>query len=78
MVVAELPIAKSAVNTNSDLIYISFSDGNGFTVLEEDVSVSIAFRKSDTTLRDEVNRILATISSETRNKWMLEALNRQV
>ena len=76
--VAELPIAKSAVNTNSDLTYISFSDGNGFTVLEEDVSVSIAFRKSDTTLRDEVNRILATISSETRNKWMLEALNRQV
>ncbi len=76
--VAELPIAISATNTNSDLTYISFTEGNGFTVLEEDVSVSIAFRKSDIALRDEVNRILATISLETRNQWMLDALDRQI
>lgn len=75
--VAELPIARSATNTNSDLVYVSFTEGNGFVVEDEDVSVSIAFRKNDVELMNQVNEILATISDETRNAWMTEALERQ-
>jgi ABC-type amino acid transport substrate-binding protein len=75
--VAELPIAISATNTNSDLVYVSFTEGNGFVVEDEDVSVSIAFRKNDVELMNQVNEILATISDETRNAWMTEALERQ-
>lgn len=76
--VAELPIAMSATNTNTDLTYVSFEAGKGFVVDEEEISVSIAFRKSDTTLQAQVNDILATISLELRNQWMLEALDRQI
>lgn len=76
--IAELPIAMSATNTNSDLTYVLFEGDSGFAVADEDVSVSIAFRKEDTTLLEAVNTILATISLDTRAQWMAEALDRQI
>ncbi|MFA5720078.1 MAG: transporter substrate-binding domain-containing protein [Acholeplasmataceae bacterium] len=76
--IAELPIAMGATNANSDLMYVSFEEGLGFEVAEEEISVSIAFRKSDTELRDQVNEILSNISVETKNQWMIDALERQL
>ncbi|MDD4469258.1 MAG: hypothetical protein PHR29_04880, partial [Acholeplasmataceae bacterium] len=63
--------------TNSDLMYIQFSEGNGFVVTDEQVSVSIALRKSDTDLLESINTVLAGISEEQRNEWMSAALSRQ-
>lgn len=75
--VAELPVAQSITATNSDLMYIQFSEGNGFVVTDEQVSVSIALRKSDTDLLESINTVLAGISEEQRNEWMSAALSRQ-
>lgn len=76
VLVAELPVAQSLVALNNQLRMVRLTDG-GFDTLEEDVTVAIALRKSDTTLLDEVNAVLATISIETRNAWMASALERQ-
>ncbi len=74
--VAELPVAQSIVSSNSNLSIVRLGD-NGFTVLESDVSVSVALRQDDTDLLDSINNILASISEETRNELMSAALNRQ-
>lgn len=75
--VAELPIAMGAMHTNSDLVYVSFDTDNGFEVDEDKISVAIAFRKTDSLLKDAVSDILITIDTATRNQWMLEAIERQ-
>ena len=74
--VAELPVAQSIISSNSDLAIVRLGE-NGFTVLESDVSVSVAARQEETDLLNSINDILSNISAETRNEWMNEALNRQ-
>jgi len=75
--VAELPVAQSIIGTNSDLTFVQFDEENGFVVTDEQVSVSIAFRKSDTELLEQINEVLASITTEQRNQWMNDALARQ-
>lgn len=75
--VAELPVAQSIIGTNSDLTFVQFDEENGFVVTDEQVSVSIAFRKSDTELLEQINEVLASITNEQRNQWMNDALARQ-
>lgn len=75
--VSERPVAMSIINTNPELVIVDFEEGNGFTTSAEDTTVSVALRKEDTDLLEEINAILATISTETRNQWMEEALLRQ-
>ena len=74
--VAELPVAESIIANNSDLVIVRLGD-NGFTLAEEDVSVSVALRQEDTDLLADINEILAGIDEETRNALMSEALSRQ-
>lgn len=74
--VAELPVAQSMVASNPDLTIVTLGD-SGFTVLDDAVSVSVAVRKEDTTLQEDINTILAEITAETRNNWMSDALTRQ-
>ncbi len=75
--ILELPVAIAVTEANPDLTYITFTEGNGFDVSYEDAVVSIALRQADTTLLTEVNAILATISTETRETLMLDAISRQ-
>lgn len=75
--VAELPVAMGIVAANPSLSYITFTDGNGFSVSAEDVTVSVALRQEDTALLSAINEALATISTETRNGYMEAALTRQ-
>lgn len=75
--VSERPVAMSIVTTNPDLVIVSFEDGEGFSTSAEDTTVSVAVRKSDTELLEDINTVLASISNETRNQWMEDALNRQ-
>lgn len=74
--VAELPVAESIIANNSDLVIVRLGE-SGFTLAEEDVSVSVALRQEDTDLLEEINAILADIDEETRNALMSEALSRQ-
>ena len=75
--IAELPVANAIANANPQLTVIIFSGTNGFTVSDEDVSVSIGVRKVDTDLRDDLNVVLATITNEQRELWMTQAIGRQ-
>ncbi len=75
--VLELPVAVAVCEANPDLTYIEFASGSGFDVSYEDSAVAIAVRQADVTLLAEINVILASISSETREEWMLSAIDRQ-
>ena len=75
--VAELPVAMGIVAANPSLSYITFIDGNGFTVTPEEVTVSVALRQEDTALLSAINDALNAISTETRNGYMGAALSRQ-
>jgi ABC-type amino acid transport substrate-binding protein len=75
--ILELPVAIAVTESNPNLTYIQFTEGNGFDVSYEDRVVSIALRQAEVTLLAEVNSILENISSETRENYMLEAISRQ-
>lgn len=74
--VSERPGAVSAQAANSDLTFVEFDDGNGFSVSDDEVSVAVGVRKGSdlTTL---INQTLATVSEQTRNQYMNEAVQNQ-
>ena len=69
-------VAQSIVSANNTLSLVSLGD-NGFSVLEEQVTVSVAVRKEDEAMRDNINDILASIDEETRRELMDAAQARQ-
>ena len=71
---AELPVAVGVTSSNSDLTYVEFDADKGF---EADTSVSIAVKKGNTELLDEIQKALDTVTEETRQQWMIEATGRQ-
>lgn len=75
--IAELPVAKSIVQSNANLTYVNLTGSNGFTLSEEDVTTAVALRKRDAALLEAINGVLAGLSIETRDAWMLAALGRQ-
>lgn len=75
--ILELPVAVAITEANPELKYIVFGENDGFSVTYEDAAVAIALRQSDVTLLTKVNQILSTISDETKELWMLEAIGRQ-
>ncbi len=75
--IAELPVAMGITQANSDLTFITFAEGYGFTVTDADVTSAVAVRQEDTQLLGAINNVLATITNETREAWMAAALDRQ-
>ncbi|MBP3399614.1 MAG: transporter substrate-binding domain-containing protein [Erysipelotrichaceae bacterium] len=73
-ITAEMPVAQGVVAANPDLAIVTFAEGNGFVA---DTSVSVAVRKSDTDLLEQVQAVLDSITQEERNTMMQEATNRQ-
>lgn len=73
--VSERPGAVSACASNPDLTYVTFEDG--FTASEEDTSIAVALRQTDTELCAQINEILAGIDTDTRNALMDEAVLNQ-
>ncbi len=73
-ITAELPVAKGIVAANPDLTYITFEDGKGFDV---DTTVSIGLKNDtrDTQEFKDVQAALDEISAETRDEYMLDAVN---
>lgn len=75
--VAELPVATSIIQTNSQFMMIEFNEGFGFEVSDEDIIVSVALRLEDIDLLNAVNQALSAISSLERQQIMQDALSRQ-
>ncbi|WP_067140064.1 ABC transporter substrate-binding protein/permease [Oceanivirga salmonicida] len=74
--VAEKPTAISVSFSNPNMTYIEFSDG-GFDFDRSEFDVSIAAKKGETKLIDEVNLALSKINKNTREKLMREAIANQ-
>ncbi len=72
--IAELTVAMSIVNGNSDLTYIQLTDG--FELDINDISTSVAMRLGEDDLLEEINTILASITQEDREAYMQAALER--
>jgi putative lysine transport system substrate-binding protein len=71
---AELPVAQGVVAANPDLKIVTFEDGKGF---EADTTVSIAIKKGNTELLNQVQSALDTITEEERVGIMQAATDRQ-
>lgn len=74
--VSEKPGAVSAMEANSELTYVEFTEGNGFVASEEDVAISVGIEKGSA-LKDEINAVLATIDAQTRQQIMDDAVANQ-
>jgi len=72
--VGELPAAKGAITSDSNLVIVRFNEENGF---KADTTVSVAVKKDNTELVDQINSILENISSDDRTQLMVEAGERQ-
>lgn len=73
-VVSELPVANGVVTANPDLAIVRFAEGQGFVA---DTTVSIAVRKEDDELQQQLEDALGRISKDERNQLMEEAVERQ-
>ncbi len=74
---AEYPVARSIVNSNSDLKLITFTKENGFQNLDNnELGVAVAVKEGNTTLRDKLNTALSEINEETRQSLMDGAILR--
>ena len=73
-ITAELPVATTVVAANPDLAIVTFADEIGFDV---DTSVSIAVKKENSELLNDVQKALDNISEQDRLNIMAEASVRQ-
>ncbi|MDD2457290.1 MAG: transporter substrate-binding domain-containing protein [Eubacteriales bacterium] len=75
--VSEKPGAISAVAANTDLTYLEFSAGQGFTYADENVAVAVAVKKGSTDLIQSINEALAEIPQDQRDTLMETAIKTQ-
>lgn len=74
--VCEKPGAVSAVASNPEFTYIEFEKGNGFVCDPAESSISIGIRKGSS-LAEELNRILSTLTTAQKEAMMDAAIARQ-
>ena len=74
--VCEKPGAVSAVEANSDFMYIEFAEGEGFVCDPAESSISVGIRK-DSNLGNAINAILRGLTTEQKQAMMDTAIARQ-
>lgn len=74
--IVEKPVALGITAANPSIV-IALDGDNMFDLPAEDREVAIGLRKESDNLRNQINEALASISTETRNQWMQEAIGRQ-
>lgn len=67
--IADRPGAVSAVSANPDLTYVTFDEGQGFTVSQDDAQIAVGV-KQGSELKEKINEVLAGISTDERNEIM--------
>ena len=67
--IADRPGAVSAVSANPDLTYVTFEEGQGFTVSPDDAQIAVGV-KQGSELKEKINEVLAGISTDERNEIM--------
>lgn len=78
LVVTDMPTAMAATAVYSDFVLLDFSGTEGaFEVSEEEINIGISLKKGNTELLNEVNAVLATLTTEDYERMMQEAISVQ-
>ncbi len=75
--VSERPGAVSAMESNPNLTFVEFAEGDGFEASSDDVAVAVGIAKGQEDLVAAINKILAEISEEERQEIMNTAVKNQ-
>lgn len=75
--ISERPSAVSAMESNPDLSFVEFADGQGFEASPDDVAIAVAIAKGQEDLIASINKILAGISEDERQEIMNAAVKNQ-
>lgn len=78
VVVTDRPTAQAATVAYSDFMALDFGGGeNDFQVSDEDINIGISMKKGNTALKDAINGVLATMTTDDYNTMMDEAISVQ-
>ena len=77
-VCTDMPTAQGALVAYPDMTILNFANsGDDFKVSDEDVNIGISVRKGNTTLKDDLNKVLSTMNGDDFNKLMEKAISVQ-
>ena len=77
-IVTDMPTAKAACIAYPDLKILDFTGSDDdFEVSEEDTNIGISIKKGNTELKDKINGVLATMTTDDYNAMMDEAISVQ-
>ena len=78
IVVTDHPTGQAALTAYPDLTMLDFGGGdNDFAVSDEDINIGISLKKGNTALKDAINEVLATMTTDDYNAMMNEAISVQ-
>ena len=78
IVVTDRPTAQAALVAYPDFTLLDFGGGDkDFQVSDEDINIGISMKKGNTALKDAINEVLATMTTDDYNKMMDEAISVQ-
>lgn len=78
VVVTDRPTAQAATVAYPDFKELDFGGGeNDFQVSDEDINIGISMKKGNTALKDAINEVLATMTTDDYNTMMDEAISVQ-
>ena len=77
-VVTDMPTAMAACAAYDDMALLDFSDSDdNFQVSDEEINIGISLKKGNTELKDAIDGVLATMTSDDYEKMMQEAISVQ-
>ena len=78
VVVTDRPTAQAALVAYPDFVMLDFGGGDDdFAVSEEEINIGISMKKGNTALKDAINEVLATMTTDDYNAMMDEAISVQ-
>ena len=78
IVVTDRPTAQAALVAYPDFQLLDFGGGEGdFEVSEEEINIGISLKKGNTALKDAINEVLSTMTTDDYNAMMDEAIEAQ-
>ena len=78
IVVTDRPTGQAALVAYPDFTLLDFGGGdNDFKVSDEDINIGISMKKGNTALKDAINEVLATMTTDDYNTMMDEAISVQ-
>ena len=78
LICTDMPTATAATVAYPDMVLLDFSDSDdNFQVSQEEINIGISLRKGNTELREAINSVLSTLTTEDYNEMMNEAISVQ-